>query len=155
MSDQARQPAGSSSSKGGQFAPDVKQSVDGVDLNGPSSSDFEPQFGYRLADGDLAIEFADEGEGYEGEYDPVDPNDRPLLRVSFLKRDDEDPDGWSYIDGASWCTEVGVDSDPALRQRHMQYALDRGNELLSGEHGSPERVASFAESMSHLKEADL
>lgn len=43
------------------------------------------------------------GEGYNGDYDPDDPEDQPLLRFTVLKLVDGE---WEQIDDASYCTQL-------------------------------------------------
>jgi hypothetical protein len=51
----------------------------------------------------------DTGEGIFGEYDPDDPNDKPLMRFDVYKFSSEYLE-WEAIDDASYCTNIDADS---------------------------------------------
>jgi hypothetical protein len=67
-----------------------------------------------LIKGDVKVSLEDIGEGWNGDYNPNDPDDQKLFRFSVWKSDG-DPDFWTEVDGASYCTrlEVGV-AEPDL-----------------------------------------
>jgi hypothetical protein len=50
---------------------------------------------------EVAFEYI--GEGFDGEYDASDPNDMALWRLDLIDGNGE------QVDGASWCTKLGVD----------------------------------------------
>lgn len=70
---------------------------------------------------DLPIEIIDEiesrckveleyiGEGYNGYYDPEDPDDEPLIRFSVYSRE-FGTDHWEAVDDASYCTQIPATS---------------------------------------------
>ena len=74
--------------------------------------------------GDVTVTLTHIGEGYDGDYDPSDPEDAPLYRVDITR------DGVEYeTDGGSWCTcivatEVNADYDDIVK-RIAQYAYKR------------------------------
>lgn len=47
------------------------------------------------------------GEGWNGDYDPDDPDDDNLLRFDIYVRAD---DGWEEVEDASYCTRVKADA---------------------------------------------
>ena len=51
--------------------------------------------------GRYTLEWVDLGEGFDGDYDPENPDDRPLLRADLYA------DG-EAIEGASYCTQAPV-----------------------------------------------
>ena len=66
----------------------------------------------------IKVEFVNIGEGYNGDYDPEDPEDAELLRFDvYIQRDcpddelDEDDDGWMEVDDSSYCTLIKADTD--------------------------------------------
>lgn len=71
----------------------------------------------RVTDRGVAVDLDDEcHEGYDGEYDPTDPEDRPLLRFTVLRLDlagHAEP-----VDDASYCTRLvaGVLSEDEQRR---------------------------------------
>ena len=48
------------------------------------------------------------GEGYWGDYNPNNPNDRELLRFDIYKNVNGE---WEEVDDASYCTNVTADTD--------------------------------------------
>ena len=72
---------------------------------------------HTFTSGRYTLEWVDLGEGYDGEYDPEDPEDRPVLRADLYG------DG-EAIDGGSYCTLATVTTP--------DYVLDRlSRELLA------------------------
>lgn len=55
--------------------------------------------------GNLALALEDIGEGRDGEYDPDDPDDVPLLRYTLHGRQAEMVP-WQELDGGSYCTQL-------------------------------------------------
>lgn len=51
--------------------------------------------------GRYTLEWVDLGEGFDGDYDPENPDDRPLLRADLYG------DG-EALDGGSYCTQAPV-----------------------------------------------
>jgi hypothetical protein len=49
------------------------------------------------------------GEGYQGDYDPKDSEDEPLLRYSLYQKDDDGD--WDDVDCGSYCTYLSVNDD--------------------------------------------
>ena len=62
---------------------------------------------YELIRDTVRVELEDIGEGYNGDYDPDDPNDTPLLRFT-VSIHYVDEDQWYQIDDASYCTRLPV-----------------------------------------------
>lgn len=56
--------------------------------------------------GNIGVAFADMGEGHDGDYNPEDPDDEPLLRLDFMQMDEDG--NYLDIDG-SGCTQVNAD----------------------------------------------
>jgi len=67
-----------------------------------------------LQRGNKRVEWEWIGEGLDGDYDPNDPEDIPLLRFScseFNTPEEGDiDDGWKQMDDASYCTRMPVTS---------------------------------------------
>lgn len=49
------------------------------------------------------------GEGYQGDYDPEDSEDEPLLRYSLYRKNDDDD--WDAVDDGTYCTYLSVNDD--------------------------------------------
>lgn len=75
------------------------------------------------------IVFEHIGEGYNGEYNPKDPNDRPLLRCDIYKKDNLD----ETIEDGSFCTNIiGItDVSPLIETMldHLEELLANGSSL--------------------------
>lgn len=90
-----------------------------------------------IEDGVLVLwEYIDEGA--DGDWDPENPDDTPLLRFSVHQPDPEelvDP-GWPWVqvDDGSWCTNMPVDTDTMLLGRALHYILSQvGDAVRAGE----------------------
>jgi hypothetical protein len=79
-----------------------------------------------LTRGDLRIVWEWLGEGYDGDWDPEDDKDTPLLRFSVYRRIDDPAardelglavnEPWAAIDDASYCTNMPLVAEvPVLR----------------------------------------
>lgn len=62
----------------------------------------------ELTIGPVRVSFEHIGEGYSGEYNPNDPEDRRLLRF-YIEERDEDGD-WNDVDNGSFCTTLTTDT---------------------------------------------
>lgn len=60
--------------------------------------------------GRYRLEWVDLGEGWNGDYNPDDPNDRPLLRADLYG------DG-EMLDSGSYCTGIRVGTPNDILQR--------------------------------------
>jgi hypothetical protein len=47
------------------------------------------------------------GEGYNGDYNPEDSEDEPLIRFTVDKRE-PGADYWEAVDDASYCTQLSI-----------------------------------------------
>jgi hypothetical protein len=78
---------------------------------------------YKFTKGAITVTLTDIGEGYQGDYDPTDPQDAPLYRVDVTRR------GSEYEDEVGTnCTLIvaGLDVDyHALVRRIASYAHTR------------------------------
>lgn len=69
----------------------------------------------------VVLEFI--GEGFSEDYDPNDPDDKPLIRFSLYRKDDGDPrlegnwdfsscnNDWLSVNDGSYCTLLSVNDD--------------------------------------------
>lgn len=58
--------------------------------------------------GNIIVELEDIGEGLDGNYNPEDPKDIPLLRFSVYSIDELEE--WHEFGDASYCTQIPVDT---------------------------------------------
>jgi hypothetical protein len=63
------------------------------------------------------------GEGNDGDYDPTDVTDEPLLRFSCFKRADELAQ-WEEIPCSSYCTRCPVSTPKAILKLFARSILD-------------------------------
>ncbi len=68
----------------------------------------------EIYDNLLKVEFANIGEGYNGDYDPNDPEDDELIRFYVYTNANYGKDlpyDWEEVEDTSECTTIPVDSD--------------------------------------------
>ncbi len=74
----------------------------------------EPNYiDYTLTMGNVRVDLVYIGEGYDGDYDPSDPTDKPLLRMDvYVHADVGSPyalysgDIWEPVENSSYCTHL-------------------------------------------------
>lgn len=117
---------GQASANGGEFAAKTHSEADTTLAAYPLDQVMD------YAVGETMVRFEHNDEGLNGDFDPADPDDRPLLRVSVLRNTGNGVDDWEYVEGASWCTGiVAGHSDEQLRQlcNRAATALDKVYDL--------------------------
>jgi DNA-directed RNA polymerase subunit RPC12/RpoP len=62
----------------------------------------------EIFDKELRASWYRAGEGYWGDYNPENPEDRELLRFDIDKMTEN---GWEAVDDASYCTAVPADTE--------------------------------------------
>ena len=75
----------------------------------------------QLIKDNVMVEWAELGEGIDGDYDENDPNDIELLRFDVSRLIDSE---WQPIDDASYCTQVPVSATPEQREKGLQWIMD-------------------------------
>lgn len=65
----------------------------------------------------VRIEWEYIGEGWEGDYNPEDPNDEPMLRFTVLRLVDGD---WEQVDDSSYCTMVNVYTSKKILKEYLE-----------------------------------
>lgn len=83
--------------------------------------------GYRIFEatavrGDVLVQFYHSGEGYEDDFDPSNPDDRPLYRFSIAHKNQDD--AWEWIDKATYCTEIPCEFEGEVVQSFARQLLD-------------------------------
>jgi len=85
-------------------------------------------------EGLFRVELESIGEGYNGDFDPSDPNDVELLRFSVDQRETLDDD-WTGVENASYCTELPADIDDETAEKALTNIIDAaGDALREGTH---------------------
>jgi hypothetical protein len=70
---------------------------------------------------EVMVEWSDLGEGWDGDYNPEDPDDTSLLRFDVsVKRDGE----WEAVDSASYCTQVPVATPEDVKAKGLEMIMD-------------------------------
>lgn len=77
--------------------------------------------GNELLHGDVKVEWAELGEGKDGDYDPDDPDDVELLRFDVSRKRGN---SWEAIDDASYCTQIPVSATEEQRAKGLQMLMD-------------------------------
>lgn len=100
-------------------------------------------------DGLVMVELDNIGEGIEGDYDPNDPNDVPLMRFTLYRYcDDPNHDGiknnfegtgyekneWMAVRDGSYCTQLRADASNELLREAGQFILDYVEEGIRSYH---------------------
>lgn len=83
----------------------------------------------ELIRGIVKVELESIGEGYNGDYDPDDPEDQPLLRFTVLKLVDGE---WEQIDDASYCTELPESTPNDLQGLVLTFIMDEVYDAVVG-----------------------
>jgi len=82
----------------------------------------------KLIKDNVMVEWAELGEGIDGDYNPDDPEDIELLRFDVSRLVDGE---WQPIDDASYCTQVPVSATPEQRAKGLQWIMDEVYEGVS------------------------
>lgn len=77
-------------------------------------------YGSKLWVGNVGVALENIGEGCDGDYNPDDPSDKPLLRLDFMMTDE---DGSFLESDGSGCTQVDARSSEYARQRFLRMAM--------------------------------
>lgn len=72
------------------------------------------------------VQFSHIGEGLNGDYDPNDPDDIPLLRFDIYELVDGE---WQQMDDASYCTGIPVDTPIAEIRGYLTMIMDSTYDL--------------------------
>ena len=65
----------------------------------------------RAEDDDIRVDFITIGEGYNGDYNPNDPDDEELIRFDvYAKHIEGFDDDWTMVEDASYCTTLPVNT---------------------------------------------
>lgn len=147
---------------GGQFASHDRSDADAT-LPAPFDPENPEPIGWEGEN--VSLRFVYIGEGYEGEYDPENPDDIPMFRIDTLVRrgafehvdiDGEEDDEWDVPAGGSYCTGLPTDTDPeklAAYLRRMGTRIERAITFSRADAGEVIRV--FAERISDVTDNNL
>jgi hypothetical protein len=84
-----------------------------------TAPDRDPR-GRLLVAGRVKVEWSELGEGWDGDFDPSDPDDVELLRFDFYALTAGE---WVAVSDASYCTRVPVATSPEVRQTLLAVLL--------------------------------
>lgn len=84
--------------------------------------------------GDLKVTFENIGEGWSGDYDEADPEDKNLLRIYIYLRDNEggSPD-WVQVEDGSICTSLPAETAPITRKHLLEMIMEDADASVSRE----------------------
>jgi len=88
----------------------------------------------ELIHGEYKVEWVSIGEGWDGYYNPDDPNDVELLRFdtySLLASDE-----WEPIQDGSYCTAMPVGTDDKILSQALEFIVNELHACV----GSPKRM---------------
>jgi len=104
---------------------------------------------YELVKNDIRVCLDDEcGEGWNGDYDPTDPEDDLLLRFSVDKMNDGN---WEGVEDASYCTRLPNTISPEQVEKALAAIMQEVYDALCG--GSS--VKKTCERLSWICPSDL
>lgn len=95
--------------------------------------------------GNIRVEWVCQGEGYNGEYDPNDPEDELLLRLGVAVRNEETGD-WKIVE--SRCTCFAASASQQDQEAALEILLDRFYDAYST--GSHYCLGVLADEMSYI-----
>ena len=81
----------------------------------------------RYERGDVAVEWYNAGEGWDGDFNPDDPEDVNLLRFDFYGRKNGK---WLPVIDSSYCTQVPVDSPDEVLANLLEVLMDEGEDAV-------------------------
>lgn len=81
----------------------------------------------RYERGDVAVEWYNAGEGWDGDYNPDDPEDVNLLRFDFYGRKDGK---WLTVLDSSYCTQVPADTPDNVLANLLEVLMDEGEDAV-------------------------
>jgi len=95
----------------------------------------------ELIEGKCRVSWTELGEGWQGDYNPDDPDDVELLRfdIDFFS---DDIGEWECVDGGSYCTQVPVTATPEERERGLRIIMDYVKDKVEGD-SSIRRVSAW------------
>ena len=76
----------------------------------------------EITKGNVKVCWVELGEGFNGDYDPEDPDDIELLRFDVMHLVDGE---WLYVESASYCTLFPVQADADLKAQALAILMDR------------------------------
>jgi hypothetical protein len=93
-----------------------------------------------IFDGKVKVTLEDIGEGYEGDYNPNDPTDVPLLRMDVMAHKsvendyaEDGGDDWKQMSDSSYCTFLPV-NDAESAHAALKVIMDNVKEkVLAGQ----------------------
>ena len=90
----------------------------------------------ELVKGNVMVCWVELGEGWDGDYDPDDPDDEELLRFDVLVKEglnDDTTTQWSEVE--SYCTAVPVTATPEERARGLKLIMDEVYDAIQADAG--------------------
>ena len=107
-----------------------------------------------IRDSKLRVDWYNAGEGWNGDYDPENPEDDNLLRFDvYVKTDDpswEHTGGWEAVEDGSYCTRVPADTDPKELKRLLEIIFENYREVIEDYINNGTSVKKLGESLSWI-----
>jgi hypothetical protein len=100
-----------------------------LDAHEDIEEDHANVLGCSLYVGDIVMTLSFMNEGHDGDYNPNDPNDEPLLRFDIIQKDEDGE--FADHDCSSGCCQLNQEtSTPEQRQRFLELAMCYAQEYL-------------------------
>lgn len=129
---------------GGQFSAQNRQEA-AVELPEPPVEALTAESEHVL----VTLEYI--GEGWNGDYDPEDPDDDQLLRVTVSSR--TTPAGeWEPVERGSWCTDLTRNVDRSAAQTWMNASVRDLNAHADDPESFERHAQAFAKAATRLED---
>ena len=78
----------------------------------------------------IRVELVNLGEGWNGDYNPEDPDDEELLRFDVYYKNPEDKDmDWMEVEDASYCTQLSADASEDILEKAVTAIFKRYDDV--------------------------
>ncbi len=78
----------------------------------------------------IRVELVNIGEGWNGDYNPEDPDDEELLRFDVYYKNPEDKDmDWMEVEDASYCTQLPADASEDILEKAVTAIFKRYDDV--------------------------
>lgn len=90
----------------------------------------------------VRIDWVNLGEGYDGDYDPENPDDVNLLRFDVFKFDTKTNE-WTEVEDGSYCTQIPANADHATLRRILTSFMNEIYDEVTSQYGKAKRTCEM------------
>lgn len=112
----------------------------------------------EMVRGQVKVELEHIGEGFDGDYDPEDADDAPLMRFSVYGKPDgaewpglewgePNAEGWQAFNDASYCTHIRDDISVPAKLDYLKRLMDEVYDDAS----AGKSIKKLCEHLSHIR----